>query len=90
MNDRTICCPKYYFQKDYIKLTKPLRPKMPSSLLGHGNITGKSEGYFYSKAIILIKYTLACVAMLIHTLPNKDGRPENLVNLWSAKQSALC
>lgn len=63
---------------------------MPFSLLGHGIITGKSKGCFYSKAIILIKCTLAYITTLINTLPNEDRRSANLINLQSAKQTALC
>lgn len=81
---------KYYTQKEYIKLTKPLRPKMPSSLWGHGIITVKSKWYFYSKAIILIQWTFACIKLMIIMLPNEDRRAENLVHFQSVRQTALC
>lgn len=29
-NDRTTFFPKYYIEKEYVKLTKLLRPKVPS------------------------------------------------------------
>ena len=62
---------------------------MPSSLWGHGIITVKSKGYFYSKAIKLIKCNLAHVTLMINTLPSEDRRAENLVNFQLASSTMV-
>ena len=49
----------------------------------------KSKGHFYSKAIILIKYTLAHMTVMIKTLSSEDRRAESLANLQLTKQTAL-
>ena len=87
--DRTAFFPKYYIQKEYIKLASPLKPKMPSSLWGRGIITVKSKGYFYSSTIILIKCKWARVTLMINTLPCEDRRAENLVNFQLANSTMV-
>ena len=87
--DRTAFFPKYYIQKEHMKLANPLKPKMPSSLWGHGIITVKSKGYFYSSTIILIKCKLARMTLMINTLPSEDRRAENLVNFQLANSTML-
>lgn len=89
LRKETAFFPEYYIQKGYIKLANPLKPKMPFSLWGHGIITVKSKGYFYSKAIKLIKCNLARVTLMINTLPSEDRRAENLVNFQLASSTMV-